>query len=67
MPKYRRRSTYVEANQFQHPATAPLGVYTEEDGRAYVVTSHLVLPEADRIHFYPVKDDVFKKTYEEVE
>ena len=76
MSKFIRKSTVIEANQFTHPATSPVGVRTEEDGRAYVVTIHeqkvylepgdWVLPEPDGKHYYPVKDAIFKQTYEPI-
>lgn len=76
MPKFKKKPVIVEANQFLHGATAPLGVHNEEDGRSYVVTIHnqkvylevgdWILPEPDGIHFYPVKDEIFKNTYEPV-
>ena len=74
--RFRKRPIEVEAEQFLHPATSPRGVFTEEDGRAYVITIHLqkvylesgdwILPEPDGEHFYPVKDDIFRATYEAV-
>ena len=75
--KFRRKSAKdIEANQFTHPATSPLGVMTEEDGRAYVVTMHeqkvylvpgdWVVREPDGVHYYPIKDSVFKATFEQV-
>lgn len=70
MPKFRRKTTIVEANQFLHAATSPVGVRTEEDGRSYVMTIHKqkvylepgdwILPEGDGIHYYPVKPDIFR-------
>jgi hypothetical protein len=73
---FRKKPVVVEAEQFTHPATAPRGVRTEEDGRAYVVTIHQqkvylepgdwILPEPDGEHFYPVKPDIFAATYEPV-
>ena len=40
MGLYRSKVVEVEANQFTHPATGPIGVRTREDGSAYVVTLH---------------------------
>lgn len=77
MAKYRKRPLIVDAEQFQHPATSPRGVRTEEDGRAYVVTIHeqkvylapgdWVIEEPDRVHYYPCKPEVFTATYEEAD
>lgn len=49
---------------------------TEEDGRAYVMTLHeqkvylepgdWVVAEPDGVHFYPIKDSVFKGLYEAI-
>ncbi len=74
MPRFRKKPILVEAEQYLHPATAPHGVRTEEDGRAYVVTIHKqkvyleagdwILPEPDGEHFYPVKNVIFAATYE---
>jgi hypothetical protein len=74
MPKFRKKPVVIEAEQFVHPATAPMGVYTEEDGRCYVVTIHKqkvylesgdwIVPEPDGIHYYPIKPDIFANTYE---
>ncbi len=33
----------------------------------YLVAGDYVIPEADGIHFYPCKSDVFEKTYDKVE
>lgn len=76
MALFRKKPVIVEAEQFLHPATSPRGVYTEEDGRAYVVTIHLqkvylepgdwILSEPDGEHFYPVKSEIFNSTYEAV-
>jgi hypothetical protein len=82
MPKFRRRSTVVEAVQWgpglDHPGVHREG--TEGDPavpiRYYVVTVHLqraylapgdwILPEPDGIHFYPCKPEEFAKLYEPV-
>lgn len=76
MAKYRKKPIVVEAEQFTHPATAPRGVYVGEGGECWVVTSHghtipvvpgdWIVPELDGKHFYPVKDEVFRATYEKV-
>lgn len=77
MSFFRRKSTVIEAEQFHHPATAPIGVRTEEDGRAYVVTIHRqkvylevgdwIVKEPDNMHYYPIKPDVFASIYEKIE
>ena len=77
MARYRKRPVVVDAEQFHHPATAPRGVRTEEDGRAYVVTIHgqrayltpgdWVITEPDGVHHYPCKPEVFSVTYEPAE
>ena len=75
MPMFRRKpEPPFEANQFQHAATSPVGVRTEEDGRAYVVTAHeqkvylqpgdWVRAEPDGVHYYPIKDEIFRERFE---
>lgn len=71
---YIKKAIPIKANQYLHPATAPIGVHAREDGTSYVTTIHgdqinvfpgdWILPEGDGIHFYPVRNDVFKKTYD---
>lgn len=74
MARFQRRTLEsVEANQFLHPATAPAGVRTEEDSRAYVVTAHgqkvyleagdWVVAEPDGRGYYPIKDDIFRERF----
>ncbi len=71
--KWQSLPKIVDAEQFFHPATAPRGVRTEEDGRAYVVTiqgqkvyvkpGEWIVEEPDRLHYYPIADDVFRASY----
>ena len=73
--KFKRKpATPIEANQFLKRGECPLGVQTEEDGHHYVVTIHnqkcyieigdWIAAEPDGVHFYPIKDSVFKNIYE---
>jgi hypothetical protein len=74
MPFFYKKRIPVELNQYLHPATAPVGVRTEEDGRAYVVTAHeqkvylepgdWIAPEGDGVHYYPIKDEIKQRTYD---
>jgi len=79
MALYRSKLVEVEANQYHHPATAPIGVRTREDGSAYVITIHgqetaiepgdwiiLENPPGDGTRAYPCKPDVFSRKYEPV-
>jgi hypothetical protein len=89
MPRFRRKATETEAEQW-FPGRPMAGVqydreYTagDPDGErlvregAYVVTAHgqrvylspgdWVLPEPDGRGFYPVKPDIFAKTWDLVE
>jgi len=76
--KFRKKPVIVEA--FQYVGDESLGqpgVYVDEDGRHYVVTVHgqrtwlavgdWIITEADGIHHYPCKPDIFEATYEAVE
>ncbi len=38
--RFRSKSVEIEANQFFHGATAPIGVRVREDGSCYVITIH---------------------------
>jgi hypothetical protein len=75
--KFLSKPVEIEANQFFHGATAPIGVRTREDGSCYVVTiqgqevnvchSDWVIiedPPGDGTRAYPCKADVFSKRYE---
>lgn len=42
-------------------------VITIHGQRAYLANGDWVLPEPDKIHFYPCKPDIFANTYEAVE
>ena len=77
--RYRSKPIEIEANQFFHAATAPIGVRVREDGSCYVVTIHgqeteivpgdwiiLENPPGDGTRAYPCKPDVFEKRYEKV-
>lgn len=78
MPLFKRKpAATIDAEQYvTGPATAPRGTRTEEDGRVYVMTMHLqkvyvvlgdwIVAEPDGVHFYPIKDHVFRATYEPV-
>jgi hypothetical protein len=73
MGKYIKKATIVEANQFWNNETVPIGVRINEYGKAYVVTAHYqkvylepgdwIVPEPDGEHYYPIKNDIFTKTY----
>jgi hypothetical protein len=78
--RFRKRPQIVEANQFRHGATAPIGVRSREDGSAYVVTIQgveipinegkwaiLEDPPGDGTRAYPCADEVFRKSYELVQ
>lgn len=75
--RFRSKTVVIEANQFLHGATAPIGVRTREDGSCYVVTIHgqetnvapgdwiiLENPPGDGTRAYPCKPDVFDRRYE---
>lgn len=82
MSKYQKRPIIVEASQFTHPATAPIGVKTREDGTCYVITIHkdeidvfpsdwIVLENTPSDPYcgvlaYPIKNDVFVNTYDPI-
>lgn len=78
MPIFRRKPTTISAVQFTGvPAEDPPGVFRRpEDSAPYVVTIHdqpcflsagdWIVPEPDGVHYYPIKDEVFRKSYEEV-
>mgnify|MGYP001578873914 CR=1 FL=1 len=78
--KYRRGGVLYEANRFEHPATAPLGVFTREDGSAYVLkldNSTVDVRPGDWVVIIPgvevgvrcvvVPDEDFGELYEPVE
>lgn len=72
----RKPSTPIEANQYLKVGVGLAGVMTGEDGRDYVVTMHeqkvylqlgdWIVAEPDGLHYYPIKDHVFKSLYESV-
>lgn len=77
--RFRSKPTEIEAQQFFHGATAPLGVRCREDGSCYVVTIHgqetniepgdwiIIEPGSDGTRAYPCKPDIFEKRYERME
>ena len=78
--KFRSKPVEIEANQFHHGATAPIGVRTRENGSCYVVTIHgqetdivpgdwiiLENPPGDGTRAYPCKPDMFARRYENAE
>ena len=77
MAKYRKKPVVVEAVQYNHPSTAPSGVFIGIGGEAWVVTIHgqaakvvpgdWIISEVDGEHHYPCKPWIFEATYEKVE
>jgi hypothetical protein len=79
MAKYRKKPVIVDVvGQFDGHTLLPGMDWDEYGQSAYVTTIHenqrvyvekgdWILPEPDGKHFYPVKDEVFKSTYELVE
>lgn len=78
MTKYRRKPGQpIEAERFLQGGDLPRGVITNAAGlEPYVVTIHghatpvadgdWILPEPDGVHYYPVKPQIFERTYDEV-
>ena len=77
--KYQNKPVTIEANRFEHPATSPIGVFTRENGTAYVVTiqgqevdvkpgEYIILedPPGDGTRAYPCAADVFERRYQPV-
>ena len=74
---FRKKAELFEANQFQHAATAPVGVRTEEDGRAYVMTAHSqkvylksgdwIVAEKNGNGYYPITPEIFPTICDPVE
>ncbi len=76
MPKFRKKPLEIEAVQFDgHPSNDPPGVFRRpEDNTPYVVTIHdqrcylapgdWIVPEPDGVHYYPIKADIFARSYE---
>lgn len=78
--KFRRKvNTEIDAEQFVAGVPDVRGVKRDQadgGGRPFVVTIHnqrcyveygdWIVREADGEHFYPIKDHVFKATYESV-
>ena len=75
MPKFRRKPTFCEAEQFTKNYT-PKGVSppVPDDGQHYVTTiqrqdvnvqyGEWIVMESDGIHYYPIADEEFKRIYE---
>lgn len=77
--RYRRKPTEVEAEQFTGRGDDPRGVRRDQNRRPFVVTMHgqqVFVEPGDWIlkepagslayHFYPVRDSIFRETYEPV-
>jgi hypothetical protein len=76
--RYRKKPVVIDAVQFEGPpGKDPPGVFRRpEDDSPYVVTIHdqrcylspgdWIVPEPDGVHYYPIKDEVFRATYDEV-
>lgn len=75
MPKYRKRPVEVEAEQYRVGEPLRGVCQCAQDPSPHLHTIHAgqvvrledrdyVLPEPDGVHFYPVKPDVFEKTYD---
>jgi len=75
MPKFKRKPTFCEAEQFTESHT-PKGVCppVPDDGYNYVTTiqgqdvkvqyGEWIVMESDGIHYYPIADEEFKRIYE---
>lgn len=71
---YQRKNKTVNASQFLSWGEPPKGIQFNDMGRPYVVTIHKqacfveigdwILPEPDGLHYYPVKDEIFKASYQ---
>lgn len=69
--KFQKIPVVIDATQFVEEDIP--GVYRDQSARPYVVTIHeqrcyiergdWIVPEPDGVHFYPVKNDIFQKTY----
>ena len=81
MPMFKKKPVIVEAEQYTHTIGPVRGICTSSTcdivGQAHVHTIHdnrvvflefgdWILPEPDGKHFYPVKPDIFRNTYEPV-
>jgi hypothetical protein len=80
--KFRKKPVIIEAEQFLEGQPIPKGVCAgwkcgDDSGQLHLHTIHnnqrvdivfgdWVIPEADGIHYYPCKPDVFEATYERV-
>ena len=73
--KFRKKPILIEAEQW-FPGKEVKGVY-QNDSKAYVITAHnqpvylepgdWVVPEPNRINYYPIKPDIMKQFYDKVE
>ena len=68
---------YTEYGKLVHGMCNSQSCYTAGNSKPHVHTIHnnqivilalgdFIIPEPDREHFYPVKPDIFKQTYEEI-
>ena len=80
MPIFRRKPTKITAEQFFYDGPSVPGVFypSKEGGTyvgdAFVVTAHeqrvylqnsdWIVGEPDGVHFYPIKDEIFRNLYE---
>ena len=75
MPKFRRRPTVIEAEQFYAGQTQHPGVQVDDDGpyvvtvhdeRAHLVDGDWIIAEPVPGRYYPCRPDVFAATYDRV-
>jgi len=75
MPKFRNKPKTVDAVQFLNSEQAlPRGVRRDNGGGFFVMTiqgervpvkpGEWIVDEGDSLHFYPIADEVFQKSYE---
>lgn len=81
MPRFRRKVTFVVAEQFFPDQPLPPGVHPasvqEYAPQPYVITAHgqrvyveagdWIIPEPNESGYYPCKDVIFRDTYEPAE
>ncbi len=79
--KFRKRPGEIEAEQYEQPGVLVRGmcrevvcpytgphVHTIHGGQSVLVQlGDWIIPEPDKIHFYPIKPDIFEATYERVD
>jgi hypothetical protein len=74
--QYRRKPLFITAEQFDGN-TFPKGVKIHKgNGKPFVSTIHnqivyiekgdFIVPEPDGTHFYPIKENIFKDSYDMV-